>query len=76
MKWPDLSRYEGEFMEGKMHGKGIRYYANGNIYDGNFCEDKAHGQGRFYKASENIWKAGTWNMGKTDKVVRENKYKK
>jgi len=76
MKWPDLSRYEGEFQEGKMHGKGKRYYANGNIYDGNFCEDKAHGQGRFYKAADNIWKQGTWNMGKTEKVVRENKYKK
>ena len=43
MKWPDLSKYEGEFRDGKMHGRGIRYYANGNIYDGNFCEDKAHG---------------------------------
>jgi hypothetical protein len=59
-----------------MHGKGIRYYANGNIFDGHFCEDKAHGQGRFFKASENIWKTGTWNMGKTDKVSRESKLKK
>ena len=65
MKWPDLSTYEGEFFDGKMQGKGIRNYANGNIYDGEFVDDKAHGAGTFYKASDNLWKDGIWNMGKT-----------
>ena len=68
MKWPDLSRYEGQFSDGKMHGKGIRYYANGNIYDGHFSEDKAHGAGKFYKAADRTWKTGTWHMGKQDRI--------
>ena len=64
MRWPDLSTYEGDFEDGKMEGKGIRKYSNGNIYEGQFSEDKAHGEGTFYKASDNTWKNGLWNMGK------------
>ena len=64
MRWPDLSSYEGDFLEGKMHGNGVRKYANGNIYTGQFQEDKAHGEGKLFKASDNSWKSGVWNMGK------------
>ena len=34
MIWPDQSRYEGEFKNGKIDGKGTKYYANGNKYIG------------------------------------------
>jgi hypothetical protein len=64
MKWPDLSTYEGEFVDGKMSGKGVRHFSNENIYDGDFSDDKPHGAGTFFKASDNIWKDGEWNMGK------------
>ena len=32
MIWPDESRYEGEFKQGKLHGKGTKHFANGNRY--------------------------------------------
>ena len=36
MTWPDGGIYEGEFVNGKMEGKGIRNWPNGNYYDGQF----------------------------------------
>jgi hypothetical protein len=27
-----MNRYEGEWKEGKAHGKGIYYYADGDVY--------------------------------------------
>lgn len=27
-------KYEGEWIDGKMHGKGIYYYSDGSVYDG------------------------------------------
>ena len=66
MIWPDQSRYEGEFVDGKMEGNGIRYYANGNTHEGEWFQDKAHGTGVFFKASDNSYKEGKWNMGKIE----------
>lgn len=41
------SSYVGEMKNGKMHGRGIFYYANGDLYDGFFKEDKPNGTGNF-----------------------------
>ena len=30
----DGGRYEGEWVDDKIHGKGKSVYANGNVYDG------------------------------------------
>ena len=64
MIWPDQSRYEGEFHEGRMEGRGIRYYANGNIHEGEFVNNKPHGSGTFFNAKENLYREATWKEGK------------
>lgn len=30
----DGGMYEGEWVDDKIHGKGVSSYANGNVYDG------------------------------------------
>jgi hypothetical protein len=32
--WKDGERYEGEWKEGKFHGKGIKTLPDGTVYDG------------------------------------------
>jgi hypothetical protein len=44
--------YEGEFFNGMKQGKGIFYFANGDVFDGNFADDKRHGFGVY------TWKNG------------------
>lgn len=34
MNWPDGSKYEGEFKNGKMDGEGSKMFTNGNKYIG------------------------------------------
>jgi hypothetical protein len=34
--WPDNAKYEGEYCEGKKHGKGILNFADGSRYEGIF----------------------------------------
>ena len=41
--------YEGQFKDGKFHGKGIYHYSNGNKYDGEFIEGKQVGKNMFEK---------------------------
>ena len=39
--YEDGEYYIGQFKNGYSHGKGIYYYANGNIkYEGNFIDDE------------------------------------
>ncbi len=40
-------RYEGEWKNGKKHGKGTMDYANGNKYTGIWVNDNRAGQGVF-----------------------------
>ena len=51
-----------------MEGKGIKYYANGNIHDGLWSQDKAHGSGKFYKAADGTYKDGEWEYGKLNTI--------
>lgn len=44
--------YEGEFFNGIKQGKGIFYFANGDVFNGEFAEDKRHGMGVY------TWKNG------------------
>lgn len=48
MVWPDQSRYEGEFKNGKMKGRGIKQMSNGNRYVGQFKNDQYDGTGIWY----------------------------
>lgn len=43
--WENGDRYEGEWNEGKRHGRGICRWADGRTYDGEWKEGKVHGTG-------------------------------
>jgi hypothetical protein len=47
MKWADDSRYEGEFENSFITGKGIYYWGDGRIFSGNWLENRMHGYGTF-----------------------------
>ena len=45
--------YEGEFVNGKRHGRGVTRYKSGNIYEGYYYNDKRHGKAVYTFASGN-----------------------
>uniref|UniRef100_A0A3P8T7D4 MYND-type domain-containing protein n=1 Tax=Amphiprion percula TaxID=161767 RepID=A0A3P8T7D4_AMPPE len=57
-KWPDGSRYEGEFVDGLKHGKGRYTWINGEYYEGSFYKDYKHGAGLY------CWPTGHKFIGK------------
>ena len=40
-------KYDGEFVEGKMSGRGCYWYDDGSVYDGMWLLGKMHGKGLF-----------------------------
>ncbi len=38
-------RYEGDWRDGKITGRGLRTFASGNRYEGNFINNQRHGHG-------------------------------
>lgn len=53
----DTGIYEGEVsFTGKMHGKGVFTYNNGNKYEGSFKEGVKHGSGVFTWANGDLYK--------------------
>ena len=38
-------RFEGEYVDNRMHGTGVYALANGDRYEGGFVDDKQHGSG-------------------------------
>jgi radial spoke head protein 1 len=50
--YPDGSRYEGNFLNGKRSGQGKYTYTNGDYYQGEWDNDKKHGQGIFIPNNE------------------------
>ncbi|CAF2967621.1 unnamed protein product [Rotaria sp. Silwood2] len=54
--FPDGSRYEGMEKNGKRHGSGTYYFANGNIYDGEWIDDKQDGIGTFTMPNGNQYR--------------------
>lgn len=61
--YPDGSKYEGQFANGKFEGQGTFYFANGDKYVGLFKENYPHGHGtRTYLAS-GIQETGDWDQG-------------
>ncbi|XP_077997959.1 alsin-like isoform X2 [Glandiceps talaboti] len=76
--------YDGQWLEGKMHGAGILRYHNGNIYEGYFKENQRHGQGMLRSgsltsASPSVY-IGEWTndkhygYGVVDDINRGEKY--
>lgn len=61
-KWMTLTwfarpdRYEGEVLQGHMHGKGTYWHADGSRYEGAFAKSKRHGYGEYYYADGSVYK--------------------
>ena len=46
----NLLIYEGEYLNGKRHGKGKEFWDNGNIsFEGEYLNGKSNGKGKFYQ---------------------------
>ncbi len=62
------ARYEGQFRNGKAHGKGVIKYANGESYVGQFADGYFNGEGTLFRTdssqTQGIWDYGTY-MGKS-----------
>lgn len=75
MTWPDGTKYEGEFVNGKMTGQGVKTWPNGNKYEGMWKNGLQHGAGKFYSAKNDTvtpeeWRDGKrWTWNKNGKAV-------
>jgi hypothetical protein len=62
-RWKSGNEYEGNWQNGKQHGRGVRTWPSGSNYDGDFLHDKIHGQGVFTWANGNSYN-GKFQDGK------------
>ena len=64
--------YTGMFKDGEAHGKGIYYWANGDIYEGDFKYGKSDGEGVYFYLADNGSKGdkyvGDWRNGEKNGV--------
>ena len=63
--YSDGSWYEGEFKNGKSHGKGYYGWADGSWYKGEFKDGQREGQGHY------SWPDGAWYKGGFKAGLRE-----
>ncbi len=61
--YPDGSKFEGNFTNGKFDGPGIFSFSNGDKYVGNFKENYPDGQGTRYVKESNTEETGEWKQG-------------
>ena len=54
----------GNFINGKMNGKGMKIFDNGDKYEGNFEDDKINGFGIYYFNNGNQWEGNFINGNK------------
>ena len=55
---------EGNFVKGKMNGKGMKIFDNGTKYEGNFEDDKINGMGIYYFKNGSSWEGNSVNGNK------------
>lgn len=68
LTFADGSVYEGDFSDGKMHGKGRYQWANtGHWFEGEYTRNFKDGPGVYYY-SEHNYKKGVWRSGNLEKV--------
>jgi hypothetical protein len=83
VNFQDGSTYEGEWRDGKMHGRGIYSWRNGHVFEGDWRNGKMHGRGiQTWPGEENkrtddfyartFHKLGTkaHEAGQTDRAVK------
>ena len=58
--------YEGELVDGKMHGRGVYRYAGGNVYTGPFHNGKPHGDNAVFEYSNGDRYEGPYVNGLKD----------
>ena len=56
--WPDGRRYQGEFMEGEMHGFGEHTFPSGEKYTGQFSDNLREGEGTLGLAEGGLYEGG------------------
>jgi hypothetical protein len=57
--FPDGSKFTGECVKGRPHGRGVCKYANGDLYDGMWVNGKRHGTGTGFFANGESF-VGDW----------------
>ncbi len=60
--FPDGSKYEGQFLNGRIDGWGTWFYPNGDKYVGTFRNNYAHGKGTLYR-TDSTRVSGDWVEG-------------
>lgn len=56
----DGDMYEGNFVDGQIHGQGTFYYANGDIYRGSWKKNQKHGKGTMKFEERGFEYTGDW----------------
>ena len=61
--WPDGSRYEGEWKDGKRSGQGVRTWPSGQRYEGEWRDGKRSGRGvQWLPGAQRVFD-GAWAAG-------------
>ncbi len=71
--YADGSEYQGEWQDGKRHGKGILISPEGDRYEGQFENNFAHGEG-IYTWGDGVRSEGEFREGKPWNVVGYDEY--
>jgi hypothetical protein len=62
-----IARYEGDYREGKVNGRGRYTWASGSRFEGEFRDDRPNGQGAFTQVNgtvfSGVWKNGCFRQG-------------
>lgn len=61
--YPDGSKFEGHFRNGKFDGEGIFSFANGDRYVGHFKENYPDGLGTRFVKTSGLEETGEWRQG-------------
>ena len=65
-QWSNKHIYEGYFVLGKMHGKGVYMWPDGSVYKGTYRNNIKDGYGEFQKSNGKVFK-GNFVNGKFDR---------
>lgn len=60
--WKDGEKYNGEWLDGKFHGKGVKTLPDGTTYEGDWVEGRPNGIG-MCKYPDNAKYTGSWING-------------